>query len=204
MCQLLESIRIENHTLQHIDLHNKRFNEARRALYGLHNTVMLEDLIELPTNIGNQRYKCRVLTNGETFDVEIKPYHQREIKTLIVIRFDEIEYTYKTTNRALLDQAFALRQNCDDIIIVKNDKVTDAWAANLIFFNGEKWVTPSTPLLKGIQREYLLSTGKIFEQNIYSADIKNFEKIKLINAMIDLDQANEINVKTNVFGDIFS
>lgn len=199
MYQLLESIRIENQKLQHIDLHNKRFNDARKALYGQHIPVKLEELINIPANLSKQRYKCRVLTDGKNFNVEVNPYHQREIKTLKVIRTNEIEYTYKTTNRTLLDQAFALRQNCDDIIIVKNDKVTDAWAANLIFFNGIKWITPSTPLLKGTQREYLLLSGEISEQDIYVADIKNFEKIKLINAMINFEQANEIDVKNNVF-----
>ena len=199
MFQLLESIRIENRVLQNIELHNNRFNAARLALFGLGSPIKLENTIEIPANINMQRYKCRVLSNGKTLQVEINPYQQRKIKTLKVVHCNNIEYSHKTTNRTLLDQAFALRQGYDDIIIIKNDKVTDAWAANLIFFDGNTWVTPTRPLLKGIQREFLLSTGQIIEKNIHYTDIKNFEKVKLINAMIDFDRSPEIEVNKGVF-----
>lgn len=198
MFQLLESIRIENRTLHNIELHNQRFNVARHALYGHSDQIKLENIIEISANMSKHRYKCRVLTNGKTIQVYTEPYQQRKIKTLKVIVFNNIEYTYKTTNRTLLDKAFALRGECDDVIIVKNDKVTDAWASNLIFYDGENWVTPTHPLLKGTQREYHLTSGQIMEKTIHYADIKNFEKVRLINAMIDFDRAPEIDIKKGV------
>lgn len=199
MYQLLESIRIEDRVLHNIELHNKRFNMARKALWGQSNLIDLSTLINIPEEISNERYKCRIVSNGQTFSVEIKPYVQRKIETLKIVFDNNINYTYKTSNRTQLDKAFAQRYNCDDIIIIKNNLLSDAWAANLILFNGEKWFTPKKPLLKGTQREYLLSTGKIFEQNIHLTDIKSFETIKLINAMIDFDRAPAINVEKSVF-----
>jgi len=198
MCQLVESLRIENYCMYHIGLHNKRFNQARKALFGKTDYIHLEDQITIPDQINNQRYKCRVVTNGEEITTEIAPYIQRNITTLKVVHMNDIDYSYKLLNRNLLDKAFEVRGKCDDIIIIKNNMVTDAWAANLIFFDGEKWITPSTPLLKGIQREYLLSTGKITEQPILVSEIMNFKKIKLINAMIDFERASEIDVPSGV------
>lgn len=198
MYQLLESIRIENRMLQNIELHNKRFNLARNAIWGQSNLIDLRTIIKIPNELNNERYKCRIVSNDKTFNIEIKPYVQRKIDTLKIIFDNNINYTYKTTNRFLLDKAFEQRGNCDDIIIIKENLVTDTWAANIILFNGKKWVTPKNPLLKGTQREYLLSIGKIYECNIYHSDIKSYEKIKLINAMIDFDRSHTINIENGV------
>ena len=194
MFQLVESLRIENGMLHHIRLHNHRLNNARNQLFRLNDPVDLGKIIKLPASIGNERHKCRVTTtDGEHFSVEITPYHQREIKSLKLVHVADIDYTYKTDQRELLNQAFALRGDCDDIIIVKNGQLTDAWAANIILSDGEKWYTPSTPLLKGIQREFLLSEGIIEEKKIHYSTLHNYKKIKLINALIDFDRAPEID-----------
>lgn len=199
MYQLLESIRIENRVLHNIELHNKRFNMARKALWRQSNLIDLRTIIDIPEELNNERYKCRIVSNRQTINYEIKPYVQRKVETLKIVIDNNIDYTYKTSNRKMLDKAYAQRNNCDDIIIIKNNLLTDAWAANIVLFNGEKWLTPKKPLLKGTQREYLLTIGKIYEQNIHLSDIKSFETIKLINAMIDFDRAPAINVEKGVF-----
>jgi 4-amino-4-deoxychorismate lyase len=109
-----------------------------------------------------------------------------------------IEYSFKSENRQQLDAVFEKRNGCDDIIIIKNRFVTDSRAANILFFDGSDWVTPDTPLLEGVQREYLLSQKLIKMKRIKEGDIKSFQKIKLINAMIDFDRANEISVSTGI------
>lgn len=196
MFHLLESIRIENKELCHIELHNERFNRSRKKLFGCNNKINLIEHIQLPTKITSDRYKCRVSTSdGKTIKVEIQPYQQRKVNSLKLVEMEEIEYSIKTDQREALNAAFARRANCDDIIIVKNNCLTDAWAANVIFFNGTNWTTPKTPLLKGIQREYLLLSGKITEQIISGNDLAKFEKVKLINALIDFDRAPEIAIK---------
>jgi 4-amino-4-deoxychorismate lyase len=83
----------------------------------------------------------------------IKPYYQCPVHSLRIVHIKHIDYSIKTDNRQQLDKAFARRNGCDDIIIVKNGFITDAWASNIILFNVNEWHTPSTPLLKGIQRE---------------------------------------------------
>ena len=82
---------------------------------------------------------------------------------------------------------FAQRGKCDDIIIIKNGLVTDAFAANLLFFDGKNWVTPTTPLLKGTQRQFLLDQEIIFETKIREEDICSYQKVGLINAMVSFE-----------------
>jgi 4-amino-4-deoxychorismate lyase len=199
MYPLVESIRIENRQLHHIELHNQRLNRAVQRMFGIEKTIYLENIIEIPTDLTDYRYKCRVAVLPDSINVDIKPYIQREIKTLKVVHSNEIDYTYKSENREGLNAAFDKREGCDDIIIVKNNCVTDSWAANILLFNGNKWITPDTPLLKGVQREYLLSQKLIKEQRVLATDLFSFQKIRLINAMIDFDRAPEIIISENVF-----
>jgi 4-amino-4-deoxychorismate lyase len=69
-------------------------------------------------------------------------------------------------------------------LIVKNGFITDTSSANILFYDGRDWVTPSTPLLMGTCREKLLRGGKIREENIKRDDIYKFKHFRLINAMI--------------------
>ncbi|MFA9390417.1 MAG: aminotransferase class IV [Prolixibacteraceae bacterium] len=195
MYRLIESIRIENKQLQHIDLHNKRFNTARKSLFGLLREVNLIDHIQLPNHLTDQRYKCRITTSdGIKVEHEIRPYVQRKVESLKLVTLDTIDYSIKTDQRELLDDAYAKRGACDDVIIIKNNLLTDSWAANILLFDGEKWVTPDTPLLNGIQREHLLRMKQISLQRISIEDLKKFKKVKLINAMLDFDRAPEIPI----------
>ena len=71
-----------------------------------------------------------------------------------------IPVTIKTRN-----QLIEKRKHADDIIIVKNGLVTDSFYANLAFLKNGIWFTPETPLLLGVQRQFLLSQ-KTIQPNI--------------------------------------
>jgi 4-amino-4-deoxychorismate lyase len=199
MYPLVESIRIENRQLHHVDLHNQRINYARKIIYGLHEPITIETLVQIPDSLTDDRYKCRLNFFPDRIDYSIIPYIQREIRTLKVVTDNSIDYTFKSENRIQLDAAFALRGNCDDIIIVKDGHITDSWAANIILFDGTSWFTSDTPLLKGTQREFLLSKGLITERKITIESLFKYKKIKLINAMIDFERAPEIIVSENIY-----
>lgn len=196
MYHLVESIRIENRQLHHIDLHNSRFNRSRKQLFGLNDWIELQTEINIPANISDSRYKCRITTNdGIRLYVEITPYVQRETVSLKIVKMDTIDYSIKTDHRELLDKAYNLREECDDVIIIKNNLLTDSWAANILLFDGKKWVTPDSCLLKGVQREYLLSQSRIEERRITLDDLMNYNKVKLINALVDFERATEIPIQ---------
>ena len=126
--------------------------------------------------------------------IEIEPYTYRTIQSLKVVRHESVDYHLKYTDRQILQELFARRGDCDDIIIIKNDMVTDSFAANLVFYDGEKWFTPTTPLLKGTKRQLLLDQGILFEKEIKKEDIRAFQKVGLINAMIDFEEMPVVNI----------
>ena len=67
-------------------------------------------------------------------------------------------------------------------------------ANNILFFNGKKWLTPEKPLLKGIQRQFLLNNEIIETANISPNDLHNFTKARLVNAMIGFEDMLDISI----------
>jgi 4-amino-4-deoxychorismate lyase len=197
MCLLVESIKIQNRLPQNLNYHNARLNNSRYELFGKSERIDLRTILHIPIDLTDDVYKCRVLYKETILYQEYVLYTPRIIKTLRLVADDDIEYTHKYLDRSQLDN---LRESSgtDDILIVKNNFITDASSANVVFFDGSSWITPAQPLLRGTKRQLLLDTGKIREENIQVDDLKHFQKAALINAMLDLDERVYIDLK-NIF-----
>jgi 4-amino-4-deoxychorismate lyase len=195
MCQLVESLKLKDGVIQNLEYHQSRMNRSMNELFPDAEKIELAKAITIPENCKSGVYKVRVLYGSSVEKIEIEPYSFRIIKSLKVVRHESIDYHLKYTDRQILQQLFAQRGNCDDIIIVKNGFVTDSFAANLLFFDGKKWFTPTTPLLKGTKRQLLLDQGIISEREIREEDIRSYQKVGLINAMIDLEEMPVIAVE---------
>lgn len=199
MCQLVESIKLKDGEILHLSYHQDRMNRSVEELYTGTVPIDLAKTIVIPENFRSGLFKVRVLYRQTIEKVEIEPYNFRTIQSLKVVQHESIDYHLKYTDREILQQLFAFRGNCDDIIIIKNGFVTDSFAANLLFFDGHNWVTPATPLLKGTQRQFLLEQGIISEKGIREEDIRSYQKVGLINAMVDFDEMPVININRIVY-----
>ena len=175
-------------------MHNERFMRSRKELFGIEEPIQLENEINLPNNISNDIYKCRIIYSEKIEKIEIIPYNFRNIDSLKTICNDSILYPYKFENREDIIRLYHLKEHCDDILIVRNGFVGDTSFCNIVFSDGHKLITPSTPLLKGCKREKLLKDGIIFEDEIRHTDIPLFKKAFLINAMIDIEDKIEISI----------
>lgn len=188
MCQLLESLKLKDGRLQNPEFHQNRMNRSLKELYPEAEVINLATLISIPENCKSGLFKVRVLYRSSVEKVEIEPYQFRTIESLQVVHHESIDYHLKYSDRQILQELFSQRGNCDDIIIVKDGFVGDSFAANLLFFDGNIWFTPSTPLLKGTKRQFLLQQGIILEREIKVEDIAGFQKVGLINALVDFDE----------------
>ena len=188
MYPLVESLKLKDGVIQNLHYHQGRLNRSMDELFPTAEKIDLRQVISIPETYKSGVYKVRVLY-GQTIDkIEIEPYEYRTIQSLKVVNHQSIDYHLKYTDREILQELYAQRANCDDIIIVKNGFVTDSFAGNLLFFDGKSWFTPATPLLKGTKRQLLLDQGIIFENEIREEDIKGYQQIGLINAMIDFEE----------------
>lgn len=187
MSQLVETIKCEDGKLEDLKFHQLRFNRARREIFGIKEETSLADIITIPTAKRHGLFRCRVVYSLEIEKVEFIPHQYRPVKRLRIVHANDINYNCKFTDRRRLDHLFEQRGTCDDIIIVRNNCLTDSYTANLILFDGHNWWTPDTPLLAGTQRDKLLNEEKIFKCRISLNDLSNYTKIGLINAMQDLE-----------------
>ena len=193
MCLLFETIKVVDGTFCNLDYHCKRMNFARQKLYSCNDFIFLEDNLKVPENMQTGVVKCRVEYSKKIENIEFINYKPRKISTLQIVYDDKISYSYKFSNRNSFEN---LKKYiiADEILFVKNNFITDTSFSNIIFFDGQKWLTPSTPLLKGTKRQELLDKKIIIDQKITPYDLKKFSKAKLINAMLDFDNTFEIDV----------
>lgn len=191
MYRFIESICCIDGVLQNLDYHQKRINKTFKK-YSTQDPFTLKPWVSgIP---GKGKYKYRIIYDNNIIETGFEPYQNRDLKKIKIVECDDINYDYKFNNRNTLDRLFLKRGLCDDIIIIKNDKVTDAYYSNLAFFDGSKWYTPESPLLKGTKRAKYLDEGILTALPMSKPDIFKFKKISLINAMLDLgDEEVEIN-----------
>ncbi len=198
--QLLETIRFENGVFSNLTYHQSRMSGSRKRLFNCYDLIDLEAFLSkaaLPSVKG--LFKCRVIYDKKIDSVEFMEYSSPNITSLKIVESNDIEYSNKYLNRDVIDGLFQLRENADDIIIMKNNFVTDSSYANLLFYNGINWLTPSEPLLQGTQRAKLLSQNKIVTADIHISHIKSFSKVRLINAMNRFEDELDINISNIIY-----
>jgi 4-amino-4-deoxychorismate lyase len=182
MSQFVETIRIENGKVRHIEYHNERFNHTRQQFYKDIKKLNLRNcLTHIPKH---PLIKCRILYGAQVEQVEYLPYNYKKIESLKIVRDDFINYPYKYIDRHQLTSLYDLRERYDDILIIKNGMIKDTSYANIALFKNNEWFTPAEPLLAGTMRAYLIHKKKIKACIILQEDLKYFSKICVFNAMI--------------------
>lgn len=199
MSPLVESLKLKDGVLFNLDYHQSRLNRSLNELFPQSDAIDLEREIVIPEEYLQGTFKVRVLYGPQIEKVEIEPYTFRTVQSLKVVHHDNIDYHLKYSERRILQELFTERGECDDIIIIKNEVVTDSFAANLVFFDGKQWFTSTTPLLKGTKRQLLLDMGLIVEREIREQDISNYRKVGLVNAMIDMEEMPVVDIKNICF-----
>ena len=186
MCQLFETIKIIGGESRNLSLHDERMNRSRRELFGSNDLLKLSDYITVPDPDNDSVTRCRVIYGISVNSIEFSPYIPANIKTLKIVDAGTLEYNYKFLDRSRLN-ALIDKKAADDILIIRNGCVTDVSYANIVFTDGDRWLTPDTPLLQGTMRELLLRNGVIKTERITIDDLSLFTHFKLINAMLGFD-----------------
>jgi len=184
--ELLETICCQDGLPLHLEYHQERLNGALQTL-GSKKRYELSELLEVPSN---ELLRCRFLYSNNGFEVSYIPYTKRTINSLQLLEAPDLKYDLKYANRDALNTLFEQRDISDDILIVQDGYVKDTSIANIAFFDGEKWLTPKEPLLKGTTRARLLKEKKIFSHPIKVDEISCFKGFALMNAMIGFDIIN--------------
>lgn len=200
MSLLVETIKVKDGRLYNIDYHSERFNRTRKELFGVGLKSDLTSKIIIPAYASKGLFKCRIEYDDHIRKIEFIRYESRDIKTLRLVEAGELSYKYKFIDRQGIDKLMESRGNCDDILIVKDGYITDTSYSNIIVRDEEnKWFTPTSFLLKGTKRAYLLDKGLITETDITPASLRKYKELRLINSMIDIKDSSGIFIRTICF-----
>ena len=194
MCLLFETIHIMDGVPQHPAWHEARMSRASLELWGNEQVVNLDRILDIPTAWLSGSVRCNIRYDTEIREITFRHCEKRMIRSLKLVRCDAIDYHLKFSDRSELESLMGLRGACDDILIVKNGFLTDTSVSNIIFSDGDRWVTPANPLLKGTCRDRLVARGKLYEQDLRPEDLVRFAGFKLINALRDPEEQMVIPV----------
>ena len=183
MCRFIESVQLNDGVFKRLDLHQERVIRAMTDFYPKDQIIDLKCVLMRTSFPTGGLYKCRVVYDSEIRKIEFIPYMKREIHSLKLVETRMESSHYKKEDRNLLNAAFALRGDCDDVILVIDGWLTDTSFANIALYDGLNWITPQIPLIYGVNRTQLLREGVLTEKNINYADLVNFKRVSLFNAM---------------------
>ena len=177
---------MENGKLMNLSYHRERMERTLLHFWpGALYPDLEKELHEMPLQEG--LFKVRVLYDGKGIcRVESMPYSVRTVRSLKLVEGGDIEYSYKSTDRARLQALLEQKGEADEIVIVKNGRLTDTSFSNIALYDGSSWYTPQYPLLKGTMRQSLLDKGLLKVADLLSDDWNCFEKVALINSMMPL------------------
>ena len=194
MCQYFETIQLFQGHLRNLEYHQERFERTRREKLGIRNHPRLAEAIKIPRGLQQGLLKCRVHYDQVIEHIEFEAQTEHKVESLRLVYSDSIDYSYKYADRSALEELYSQRGNCDDILVVKKGKLSDSFYANVVFYTGEEWITPDTPLLPGTMRASLMNRGLIREASVTPDDLKPFSSLKLINALNDWERARELPI----------
>ncbi|OGU56343.1 MAG: hypothetical protein A2X64_02035 [Ignavibacteria bacterium GWF2_33_9] len=205
MFPLFETILLQNSKLHNPEFHLERISSSRKKLWNKKDTADIQKIFsefdpKLVENYQSEKkYKFKLSYDEKNAEYSVQLYKTRKINRLIALNADEIEYSLKYTNRLFFEN---LLFNNDisintELIIIQKGFATDATYANLVFELDGEFFTPTNYILPGTKRAKYLKEKVITEREIRAGEINNFEKIHLINAMLNLGEIT-INSPFNI------
>lgn len=189
----IETIKVVDGKFLNLPYHMERMDATMIAFF---NTTMFVELWigDIPEELRTDVVKCRIIYSLRSVKVEYERYQLRKISSLKLVNADNLDYPFKYADRTCFNFLLGQKGNCDDILIVKDGYITDTSYSNVVFENASGLYTPSTYLLAGTKRKQLLEKGIIKQAEIRVEDIQKYNKLHIINAMIDLHD----NVKLDI------
>ncbi|PTT77358.1 MULTISPECIES: aminotransferase class IV [unclassified Chryseobacterium] len=187
MSQFIESIKVEDQEIFLLEFHQKRVDQTF-AHFGKEGSIDIAKIYKHLDHDEDGLFKLRIVYDlDKKIRTQMIPYAIPEIDDFQLVENNSYDYSFKFEDRKELEK-MKMKSKAEEIIIVKNNHITDTSYSNLLFLKGKDWFTPSTYLLNGVQRQNLLKHKKVKEAEITLQNIKQFSHFQIINAMNDFDE----------------
>ena len=186
--KFFETIKLKDGQLELLPYHEKRMQATRSFFYGIVDKINLSAIIEVPENLREGVYKCRISYDKAIRDIKFYPYEIKKISKVLLLEIGEsFDYKFKFEDRVFFKNALEENPDVDDVLFLSNGHLTDCTYSNVILFDGFGWATPKTRLLRGVKRQHYIETKMIAEKPVSLEDINKYKEIAFINAMRDFE-----------------
>ncbi|MGM0623026.1 MAG: aminotransferase class IV [Campylobacterota bacterium] len=183
-----ETIKAFDKQLYHLHYHQKRVDKTLRD-FGAQRGITLEQHIDVPHE---KLVKVKVIYDlSGVLATEYEPYTRQNISSFNLVQ-TQMDYRYKYLDRAAFETTNGANE---EIVYVKNGLITDTSIANIAVYDGQKWLTPRTPLLQGTTRARYLDKGLLHLADINLERFKTYSTVALMNAMVDFYQLKNFEIK---------
>ncbi|MDO5664512.1 MAG: aminotransferase class IV [Bacteroidia bacterium] len=193
----LETICIKNGVVQNLDAHIIRM-EQTAACFGFPAPILPCLKSMLPKSLSYTNVKCKIEYEKSIQNIEFMAYTPKLICSLRLVEANDINYSFKFSNRSELNALNNEKEECDEVLIIQNGCITDTTYSNVVFQKNNKFFTPKTYLLNGTKRQKLLRKSIIHEAGITVDNLYEFEHVHLINSMLDIEDGIKCPV-LNIF-----
>jgi 4-amino-4-deoxychorismate lyase len=201
MFPFFETIRYTNGIPENLTLHQQRVDYTLKH-FSAKTSIDLANHIQSMTSkpiMDNKVYKCRFKYDVDGhIDISFEPYSIKTIQTISIHDIGSYQYPFKYTERTWLNN-IARTAGTDEVILTHKGFIKDASYANLAFFDGKTWMTPSQPLLMGTRRASLINAKTIIESPIQVKELEKFSFVKCINAMMLWEESPMIKIEHSLF-----
>ena len=194
MYPLFETLCVEQGKIQNAQYHELRFQSSYLEYFSQPPGFALLQGVELSDLDLSLKYKLKISYNASGTSWAITEYQNHLPQKLRLVFDDTIAYALKFTDRDHLNSLYRQKEDCEDVLIVKNGLITDASYANILFRKGEEIVTPKKPLLPGTCRARLLANQSILTKDVHYTKLSDFDSFQLVNAMNDYDPKSWVSI----------
>ncbi len=198
MFPLFETVRLVDGVVQNAQLHQDRF--AKAYFQHFHRTAAFDifDQLSIPSEAHDGTWKMKIQYDLNERRFEFSPYQRSVISSLRLVEAPlSIDYSLKYADRSFLDELLTRKKDADDILIVRNGRLTDSSYTNVLLSQQGIWYTPVDPLLRGTMRQSLLDRGLVSSREIFVDDLEMYDEYILVNAMRPMDERDAHSV-TNI------
>ena len=144
------------------------------------------------------KVKCRIVYHESIREISFERYIPKLITSLKLVEAS-LDYSFKLADRSSLNDLLLQKGTCDEILITRNGFITDTSYSNVVLSRGEQFFTPENPLLNGTKRQKLLREGFIMEKAIHRDSLRDYDRIYLINAMLDIEDNISLSVLNVIY-----
>ncbi len=192
----LETVCIDHGKVQHLRAHTERMQQtATHFRFRVPALPNIEALLSPELKV--VKVKCSIIYDSSVERISFEIYQPKQIKTLKLVEASP-DYAFKYADRSALNNLLRQKGDCDEILICRDGFITDTSYSNVVLEKGGSFFTPRSYLLNGTKRQQLLHSGSIREREISTASLGEYDRIYLINAMLDIEDGVSLPV-SNIY-----